>query len=270
MTAGTGIFTNTASGTLELTTDVAATLKGPFDNQGGTVETTAAVTAGTLVLGGGGTSTGGSYDATSAGGAIDLAGTATSVFTGTYSGTGAGTVGLSLDGDLAPGAAGFTLDFTAEPFQISDGGFNAQGNTLTNAGIIDLTNASGVDQLYANNFYTGGGSSSLGGTLVNTGTIVQQAAGSLEMYDKTILSNQGTYLFAAASDILYGNAPPNSFVNTATGVVKMTAAPARPASRSPSTTRAAPLTPSPAPWTGPTAGPTPAAPTSPTAPAWST
>ena len=43
------------------------------------------------------------------------------------------------------------------------------------------------------------------------------------MYDNTILSNQGTYQFAADSDILYGSAAPNSFVNTATGVVKMTA-----------------------------------------------
>ena len=57
----------------------------------------------------------------------------------------------------------------------------------------------------------------------NTGTIVQQGAGSLEMYDNTILSNQGTYQFAADSNILYGIAAPNSFVNTATGIVKKTA-----------------------------------------------
>ena len=57
----------------------------------------------------------------------------------------------------------------------------------------------------------------------NTGTIVQQGAGSLEMYDNTILSNQGTYQFAADSNILYGSAAPNSFVNTAAGIVKKTA-----------------------------------------------
>ena len=70
---------------------------------------------------------------------------------------------------------------------------------------------------------SGGSSYNLGGTLINTGTIVQQGAGSLEMYDNTILSNQGTYQFAADSNILYGSAAPNSFVNTATGVVKKTA-----------------------------------------------
>ena len=62
--------------------------------------------------------------------------------------------------------------------------------------------------------------SNLGGTLSNTGTIVQQGAGSLEMYDNTILSNQGTYQFAADSNILYGSFAPNSFVNTAAGIVK--------------------------------------------------
>ena len=156
VTTGSGVFTNINTGILELTTNVTATLNSPFANQGGTVETTAAVTAGTLVLGGGGTSTGGSYDASAVGGAIDLAGANTSVFTGTYTGTGGGIVGLSLGGAIAPGAAGATLDFTAEQFQVSSGGFNVQGNTLTNAGTITLTNPSGVVQLFANNYYTGG------------------------------------------------------------------------------------------------------------------
>ena len=52
------------------------------------------------------------------------------------------------------------------------------------------------------------------------GAIVEQGGGSLEMYDSTILNNQGTYQFAAANNILLGNAAP-SFVNT--GTVKMTA-----------------------------------------------
>ncbi len=89
VTSGAGTFTNTSAGTLELTTNVTATLASPFANQGGLVETTAAATGGTLVLGGGGTSTGGTYDAAAAGAAIDAAGAATSVWTGTYSGIGA-------------------------------------------------------------------------------------------------------------------------------------------------------------------------------------
>ena len=43
------------------------------------------------------------------------------------------------------------------------------------------------------------------------------------MYDNAILSNQGTYQFTADSNILYGNDAPNSFVNTAAGIVKKTA-----------------------------------------------
>ena len=40
------------------------------------------------------------------------------------------------------------------------------------------------------------------------------------MYDNTILSNQGTYQFSSNSNILYGSFAPNSFVNTAAGIVK--------------------------------------------------
>ena len=96
-----GTFTNTSTGTLELSTNVIATLLNPFANQGGTVATTAAVTAGTLVLSGGGNSTGGIYNAASAGALMDLAGNNTSNFTGIYSGTGNGTVGLTQGGVLA-------------------------------------------------------------------------------------------------------------------------------------------------------------------------
>jgi RHS repeat-associated protein len=184
------------------------------------VETTAAVTAGTLILGGGGTSSGGTYDATASGAAIDLAGGATSVFNGTYSGSGAGFIELSLGGSIAAGPSGAILAFT-EQFQVSNGSFNLQGNTLTNTGTITLTNPSGtVVALYANHFYTGG-TFNLGGTFVNAGAIVQ-GAGDAEMFDNIILSNQGTYQFTANSNLLFGNAPPNSFVNTPTGIVKKT------------------------------------------------
>jgi RHS repeat-associated protein len=215
VTAGGGTFTNTSTGILELSTNVSATLASPFANQGGMVETTAGVTAGTLVLGGGGTSTGGTYDAVAAGGAIDLAGGATSVFSGTYSGSGAGTIELSQGGSIAAGTSGATLAFTTESFQVSNGAFNLQGHTLTNTGTITLTSSSTIG-LYANNFFAGGNSFNLGGTLTNTGTIVQQGTGSVEMFDNVVLSNQGTYRFAADSNILFGNAPPNSFVNTGT------------------------------------------------------
>ena len=144
-----------------------------------------------------------------AGGAIDVAGADTSVWTGSYSGSGAGAVEVALGGAIAPGAAGATLDFTSELFRIAKGGLNLQADTLTNTGTITLINPANVTvQLYANNKYSGGTTFDLGGTLINTGTIVQQGAGSLEMYDNTILSNQGTYQFAVAGDILFGSAAP--------------------------------------------------------------
>ncbi len=124
---------------------------------------------------------------------------------------------------MRPAQPGATLDFTAEEFAISNGGINLQGNTLTNAGTLTLTNASStIVILYANNAYAGGGNVNMGGTVANTGTIVQQGAGSLEMFDSTVISNQGTYQFAADSNILLGNHSP-TFVNTASGTVKKTA-----------------------------------------------
>jgi hypothetical protein len=175
------------------------------------------------VLGGGGSSTGGTYTASS-GAAVDLAGTATSVFTGTYTGSGAGTVELAQGGAIAVGTSGATLNFPAGLFQMPSGSFDLVGNTLTNAGTISLTNASGTtDGVFANNFFSGGNSFNLGGTFANTGTIVEQGVGGLKLYDNVILSNQGTYQFAGDGSILLGSAAPNSVVNTAAGTVTKTA-----------------------------------------------
>src|SRR6202044_3125219 len=119
VTGGPDAFTNTSTGILELSTNVTATLLSPFSNQGGLVET-ATGTTGTLVLGGGGSSAGGFYNAITAGAFIDLAGANISNFTGTYTGSGAGIVGLFQQGGiLAVDANPFTgatatLAFTAE------------------------------------------------------------------------------------------------------------------------------------------------------------
>jgi RHS repeat-associated protein len=219
---GAGTFTNTSL--VQLTTSVVATIADPFANQGGTVQTTAAATTGTLVLGGGGVSTGGTYNATAAGASIDLAGTATSLLSGAYTGAGAGTVGLARGGVLAVNAAGVTLDFTAEAFVDAFGYFNLFGHTLTNAGAITLTNpAQGstiTASVFANNFFQGGSSSSLGGTLLNQGTIDQRGTGAFGMYDNTVISNQDLWQFDADSGVFFGSAAPNSFVNAAGGTVK--------------------------------------------------
>ena len=194
-----GTFTNTSTGTLELSTNVTATLLNPFANQGGTVATTAAVTAGTLVLSGGGNSTGGIYNATSAGAFIDLAGNNTSNLTGSYSGTGNGTVGLTQGGALAVSSSNSngssaTIAFTAERFKISSGNFDLRGNALTNSGTITLSNVTTgpTPLIYANTNGAGGE----GGTFSNTGTYVQQGAGSLQFNDGVQFSNSGTYQFS--------------------------------------------------------------------------
>ena len=205
VTTGGGTFTNTSTGLLELSTNVIATLLSPFANQSGTVATTAAVNAGKLVLGGSGSSTGGTYNATTAGAFIDLAGGSTSEFTGTYSGSGSGAVGLSQPGgvigagSIASSGASAILDFTAESFQVttSDGiNFDLNGNTLINAGTITLTSSSNV-VVYSN--LNGG---NRGGTFSNTGTIVQQGSGNLQLNDGVQVSNSGTYQIQADSSIL--------------------------------------------------------------------
>ncbi|MGH7136620.1 MAG: hypothetical protein ACREHD_12835, partial [Pirellulales bacterium] len=124
----------------------------------------------------------------------------------------------NLTSALNAGTGGGTVDFA--DLQVT-GGFDLTGNNLTNAGTITLTNTSSAVHLSSNNYYTGGSSYSLGGTFINTGTFVEQGAGGLEMYDNSTLNNEGTYQFSAASNILYGSAAPNSFVNT--GTVEMTA-----------------------------------------------
>ena len=220
---GGGTFTNTSTGLLELSTNVTATLLSPFANQSGTVATTAAVNAGKLVLGGSGSSTGGTYNATTAGAFIDLAGGSTSEFTGTYSGSGSGAVGLSQPGgvigagSIASSGASAILDFTAESFQVttSDGiNFDLNGNTLINAGTITLTSSSNV-VVYSN--LNGG---NRGGTFSNTGTIVQQGSGNLQLNDGVEISNVGVYQFSADSGIVYtGQGNIGSFVNTATGAI---------------------------------------------------
>ena len=104
-----------------------------FNNQGGTV----AAQTGTLSPAGGGTDTGGVFNA-SAGATVDLCdGSQTTSLSGTYTGTGSGTVNIG-SGTVAIGASGATFDFAAGLFQWSSGGLALQGNTLTNTGTIAI------------------------------------------------------------------------------------------------------------------------------------
>jgi RHS repeat-associated protein len=150
-----GTFNN--SGTVERTTgtgtgDFEQVL---FNNLGGAIDV-----ASTALQIGGGASTGGSFNV-AAGATVYLASysAATQTITGTYTGSGGGTLQLYAgDGplDLAIGSAGATFDFARGLFQWTGGPIDGPG-TLTNAGSLTLT---GTGTLYLDP-----------GRLVNSGTI---------------------------------------------------------------------------------------------------
>ena len=175
----------TNSGTVEKTAGTGtASIAIAFDNQGGTV----AADSGTLSLAGGGSSTGGTYDPAS-GATIDLAdGSAQPTLTGTYTGSGAGTVNVG-GGALAIGQASATFDFPTGLFQWSSGGINCStGRTLTNTGSITVNDAQPA-QFGSGNSYVGGG------TLINQGILFQTGSGGLEVSEGAAIDNAtgGTY-----------------------------------------------------------------------------
>ncbi len=147
-----------------------------LNNVGGTLE----ADNGTLQIscfgGSGGTSTGGTFNAEQ-GATLDLTGNENvNVFTGSYSGSGQGTV-LIGTGSLAIGAAGATFNFPAG-LLVWQGGINLAGNTLTNTGFVTVSNPAGSHaSLVGNDYYAGKHDYNLGGTLLNHGTIVQQGGG---------------------------------------------------------------------------------------------
>ena len=118
----------------------------PFNNQGGTV--TAA--AGTLGFGEG-TNTGGIYNA-AVGAAIILneGASSESTFTGTYTGSGGGTVSAtSSSGTMLIGSAGVTFNFSAGLFIWSNGVMEGDGSAtnpsvITNLGTITFS-SNGID-----------------------------------------------------------------------------------------------------------------------------
>ena len=134
----------------------------PLDNEGGTVE----ADSGILSLADGGTNTGGSYNA-GTGGTIDLAnGGATAVFTGTYTGSGGGTINIGTAA-IAVGVGGVVFDFPAGLFQWSTGGINFDGHVLTNIGTITLDNSQAVT-IFANGGFPGGVGGGNRGDLLST------------------------------------------------------------------------------------------------------
>jgi hypothetical protein len=196
------------AGTMEKTGGTGTSVIGvSFSNLGGTL----AADSGTLQLVTNdtrGASTGGTFDAAQ-GAVLDLVGggstLSTNVFSGSYTGSGQGTV-LIGSGSFLIGAGGVTFNF---PSGLLHWGANAssfinlQGNTLTNTGFVTLSNNPGnVDGLQGE---SAANDTSVGGTLINRGTIVQQG-GDLLLANSVQIHNQAgaTYDFASDGGIVEG------------------------------------------------------------------
>ncbi|HWB12842.1 MAG TPA: DUF4214 domain-containing protein [Pirellulales bacterium] len=151
----------------------------------------------TINTGSGATFDAGTFTA-AAGGAINLSGNNT--FSGTLSGSGAGTVSLS-SGDSTIGAGGATFDFPAGMFQWTNAGIDLLGNTLTNSGSLTLgSDTSNTNEsLYSANTTQ----NNLGGTLENLGTITLAGTTALYLYDGVTIDNPSgsSVLFAGDGSI---------------------------------------------------------------------
>jgi hypothetical protein len=167
-----GSITN--AGTFIKNTATGTTLIGvAFNNTGGTVN----AQTGTIELAGGGTDTGGTLSA-SRGATLDLTGGSTVTMTGTYGGSGAGTVALK-GGTLNIGAGGATFNLAGSLFQWSGGTFNLGANTLTVGSKGTLTISGSAAQSFSGT-----------GSIVNQGTISHTGTGNLTITQP--LNNTGT------------------------------------------------------------------------------
>jgi hypothetical protein len=176
------------AGTLEKTGGTGTSqITTPFSNSNAiTVQT------GTIQLQtSGGTSTGGNFTVAS-GATLDLTGTANVQYSGTYTGSGSGTVELAAG--LLTLAGDTTFNFPAGLFQWVSGSLLLSGHTLTNSGTISISDTAATGQVVLNG----------AGTLANAGTIDQTGAGSLALGNGSVLNNQNgaTYDFQADSSIL--------------------------------------------------------------------
>ncbi|HUB24180.1 MAG TPA: hypothetical protein VL992_02040 [Tepidisphaeraceae bacterium] len=137
--SGGSAFNNESGATFENTGPGSATTV-PFDNQPGA---TISVQTGTFDIDAG-SSTGGIFDVAS-GATLDVTGGNSTTMSGSYTGSGAGTV-LMESGVLNIGASGATFDFPSGLFDWSGGQINgAAGGALDNTGDFTLTSDSYKD-----------------------------------------------------------------------------------------------------------------------------
>jgi hypothetical protein len=185
-TSGNGTVTNV--GTILKTVTAGTSLIQTVLNNSGVID----VETGTVALATtGGVNTGGNF-ITGAGATLDLTGGSSVTYTGTYTGSGTGTVALN-NGTLSVGTGGATFNFPAGLFQWGGGVINTSAGNLTNAatGAITLVN-SGFAFLNGN------------GSLINAGTITQAGTGDLNLQSSvgnaTTLNNQAGALYDIQTD----------------------------------------------------------------------
>ncbi len=200
----TGSFSNNSTGTF--------TIGLPFQNQGGTID----VEGGMLSIQSDNcTWTGGGTLEAAAGATLQLAPAAGAdngiVLTGSYTGSGAGTIELTT-GSLVAGSSGATFDFPQGLFQWQGGEIVANlGGTLTNTGFLTLDNSSSVTL----------NAGAAPGDFVNQGQIDQTGSGNLEITAGTLDNQvQATYDLSGTGGVTGG--PGSVGIFTDEGTVKMT------------------------------------------------
>jgi uncharacterized repeat protein (TIGR03803 family) len=194
--SGGGTFAS--AGTLEKTGGAAtSTISSAVINSGAiTVQT------GILALaGGGGTSTGGTFNVWS-NATLDLTGGANVAYEGTYSGTGLGTVALRA-GTLQVGVGGATFNMPGTLLQWTGGAIDVTSGTFTNTGIVNYSGSGRV-------VLTGAGS------LVNDGRIIQTSGAKLFLEDGATLDNAAGATYDIESDGGLAESGGGTFTNAGT------------------------------------------------------
>ena len=136
------------------------------------------MTASSFVLQGGGASTGGTFNVNGAGATLDLTGGATTVYTGTYSGSGTGAV-VFTGGAIQAVGSPLVLNFPQNYFQWSGG--TLEGAAIDNTGFVTLTGAGAKDLNILNSTPT---------VLNNTGTITDNGGNVWRFFNGSVLNNQ--------------------------------------------------------------------------------
>ena len=143
-----------------------------------------------------GSMTGGTFDVV-AGAVLDLTGgSSAGLYTGTYTGSGAGVVSLN-SGTLAIGQGGATFNFPPGLFQWSGGTIDVSNGSLANTGSLTIT-GDGTQEVLTSGGYSPG-------ALINQGTIVQDDLSNLTVTLAAELRNQGSYTFQGDGSISGGN-----------------------------------------------------------------